>query len=344
MIDPPLLYVAPVAAAALLAWTLIRATASLDIRPVAEAAAADVPRLRAAVVINPSKFVDPDRPKTIITAVCRELGWADPLILETTREDPGTSMTREALAAGAEVVMACGGDGTVRRVAEVLAGTGTPMGLLPAGTANLLARNLDLPLDDLPTDVRIALTGRDHPVDVGWFRIDSGQEHAFLVMAGVGFDAEIMLQAPEELKARVGFAAYVVSGVRNLNGPREKVRIVLDDATEIGRRVRSVIIGNCGKLHANIDLMPDARIDDGLLDTLVLSPRGVVGWAAVAGEVVTRHQRGHRLIERYQSREVSVQAGGPLSAQVDGDPIGETETASARVEAGALILRMPPAG
>ncbi|PZS21372.1 MAG: hypothetical protein DLM61_28125, partial [Pseudonocardiales bacterium] len=85
---------------------------------------------------------------TQIARVCAELGWAPPLWLETTVEDPGGGQARSALAAGADLVLVCGGDGTVRHVARVLAGSGTPLGLLPTGTANLLARNLAIVLDD----------------------------------------------------------------------------------------------------------------------------------------------------------------------------------------------------
>lgn len=342
MVDSPFLFLAPAAAAGWLGWTARQAVRDLRVReaPTPEPSP-EGPTKLAAVVLNPSKFPDAEVPKALIRAECHTHGWPDPLIIETTVDDAGTGMARQALADGADVVFACGGDGTVRTVAEVLANSGTPMAVLPAGTGNLLARNLNLPLDDLPTCVRIGLTGRDHPIDVGWFAVDNEDEQAFLVMAGVGFDAEIMIDAPELLKARVGPAAYVVSGMRNLNGPRRKVRVELDDREPLSRRVRSVIIGNCGKLHANIELMPDAAIDDGVLDTLVLSPRGVVGWAAVAGEVITRHHRGHRLLERFQSERVEVTAAEPLSAQVDGDPIGEARRVTARVDPGALIIRLP---
>ncbi|MDQ4105285.1 MAG: diacylglycerol kinase family lipid kinase, partial [Actinomycetota bacterium] len=101
-----------------------------------------------AVVINPSNIADLAKLQSQITAVCAELGWAPPLWLHTTVEDPGCGQARKALDAGADVVLACGGDGTVRHVAQALAGSGTAMGLLPTGTANLLARNLAIVLNN----------------------------------------------------------------------------------------------------------------------------------------------------------------------------------------------------
>lgn len=125
-----------------------------------------------AVVFNPSKGSDGERLRRLVTEVAAESGLPEPLWLETTVEDPGGGQVRTALAGGASVVIAAGGDGTVRAVAEGLAGTGTPMGVLPLGTGNLLARNLDLPLTGYRDMVTTALTGRDRAMDLGWLRIE----------------------------------------------------------------------------------------------------------------------------------------------------------------------------
>ncbi|MFV0457229.1 MAG: diacylglycerol/lipid kinase family protein [Actinomycetales bacterium] len=300
------------------------------------------PASSSVVVINPSKFENEAEARARISEEFLAHGRAVPEFLTTTPEDPGAGMARQALESGAELVCACGGDGTVRAVGEALAGSSATMGLIPAGTANLLARNLDLPLDDLRAAVRVALTGQARAIDVGWLRADDGPEQAFLVIAGVGYDAEIMMNAPEPLKARVGPTAYVVSGVRHLNGSRERARIQLGDGQEFTRRIRSVLFANCGKLMANIDLIPEAEVDDGTLDVLVLSPKGVVGWAAVVGEVLTRHRRGHRIHEHFTEQSAQVTLANPLSCQLDGDPIGEVRQVAARVEPGALTIMVPP--
>ncbi|MGH4024533.1 MAG: diacylglycerol/lipid kinase family protein, partial [Pseudonocardiaceae bacterium] len=149
-----------------------------------------------AVVVNPTRFDDISLLQAEITSVCTELGWAEPLWLETTAEDPGLGQARAALAAGADVVLACGGDGTIRNVAQILAGSGTALGLLPAGTGNLLARNLAVQLSDPAAAARAALSGENRSVDVGRVTIDGGaEEQVFLVMAGMGFDAAIMAGA-----------------------------------------------------------------------------------------------------------------------------------------------------
>ncbi|WP_345710950.1 diacylglycerol/lipid kinase family protein, partial [Kineococcus glutinatus] len=180
---------------------------------------------RAAVVVNPTKFPGRlDAVRAEVEAAFREHGWRRPLWLQTTPEDPGRGQARAALAAGADIVLACGGDGTVRVVGEAMAGTGVPVGLLPAGTGNLLARNLDLPHADLSRSLAVVFTGSDHAIDVGRLLVDrSGrdrapEEHAFLVMAGMGFDGAVMVGVEDDLKARIGPAAYVLSGLRALRG------------------------------------------------------------------------------------------------------------------------------
>ena len=297
-----------------------------------------------AVVVNPTKFDDIDAVHDEISQVCTELGWEKPLWLETTEQDPGIGQTNEAVERGADVVMACGGDGTVRHVGEALAGTGVALGLLPAGTGNLLARNLDMDLDDLAGATRTALTGDDRQVDVGRITVDEAkEEQVFLVMAGMGFDAQIMAHAPEALNAKVGPIAYTVSGVQHLKGRQARVRLAFDDEPEVHRRVRTVVIGNCGKLLGGLVLMPDAEIDDGVLDVVSIAPQGFVGWVAVAGRVITRQRRGHRRVEHWRARAIAIAADRSEPAQLDGDPIGEVRTLRVRVDPGALTVRVPAA-
>ncbi|MEP6632033.1 MAG: diacylglycerol kinase family protein [Lapillicoccus sp.] len=308
-----------------------------------------VPLKRAGVVVNPTKYADVAAVREQVTATCAAQGWGEPLFYETTVEDPGTGQARQAVADGASVVCVMGGDGTVRAVATGLVGTETPLGLLPGGTGNLLARNLDLPVDSIDKALVVALTGQNARIDVGKMAADpSGQhavpdEHYFLVMAGLGFDAEIMAGAGERLKARVGYGAYVVSGLQNVLGPQFRARIVVDGPTgraEFARRTRTVVVGNAGRLFGGMVLMPGARLDDGLLDTVVLSPRGLVGWSAVAGHLLTRQRRGHGLIDRHTGTEIRITTDRPQEMQLDGDPVGAVRSMTATVLPGALVVRV----
>ncbi len=299
-----------------------------------------------AVVVNPVKVDAATRER--IAAVCTGLGWAEPVWLETSPEDPGTGQAREAVERGADVVLACGGDGTVRAVAQALSGTGVAMGLLPAGTGNLLARALGTPLDMLAA-TRVALTGDDRPIDVGRVRLGDGEEEdeadeqTFLVMAGTGMDAAIMQNTPETLKDRVGPLAYVVSGLRALRGRRTRVSVRLDGGEPLRRSSRTVVVGNTGTLPAGLVLMPDATLDDGRLDVINLAPKGVAGWFAVLLRVATRTRRGHPRVEHWQAGTVEIVADAPQAAQIDGDPVGEVSRLRMRVDPRALVVRVEEA-
>ncbi|AXH96991.1 diacylglycerol/lipid kinase family protein [Ornithinimicrobium avium] len=339
---------------------------------------------RAAVVVNPTKFTDVGRVRRQVGRACGRHGWEEPLWLETTAEDTGTGQTREALAAGVDLVCALGGDGTVRTVGAELAGTATPMGLLPGGTGNLLARNLELPIDSLDACLEVALTGQDMPIDTCLLDLvrpaatatgdttgdttgdDAGaadddrtgegtayprgglhgerEEHVFLVMAGLGFDAEVMATAPEKLKARVGWPAYIVSGLQHLKGPQFTVVVKVDGAMPFRRRVRSVMAGNVGKLQGGMDLLPDALADDASVDAVLLSPEGVVGWAATIAQLSTRRRFGHSRVDHVQGQDVRVVCDRPVAVEIDGDPIGEATAMRVVVQPGNLVVRVPGSG
>jgi YegS/Rv2252/BmrU family lipid kinase len=255
------------------------------------------------------------------------------------------------------VVIACGGDGTVRAVAQALAGTGIAMGLVPAGTGNLLARTLHLPTD-IVSATRVALTGDDRAIDVGRLSSDRddpaddlsddpadpgdrADERVFLVMAGTGLDATIMESTPEDLKGRVGPLAYIISGLRAMRGQRARVSIAIDGAPPLRRSTRMVVVGNTGTLGGGLALMPDATVDDGRLDVVSLAPKGLLGWVAVLARVVSRNRRGSRRIEHWQAHEVVITSDVAQPAQVDGDLIGEARELRIRVDAGALVIRVP---
>ena len=287
----------------------------------------------------------------------------EPLWYETTVADPGVGQARKAVAEGADVVVAIGGDGTVRAVAEGLVGTGVPMGLMPLGTGNLLARNLDLPLSDPLAAMRIAVDGRDRTIDVGWLKVitwesevDGGtatveeaqRDHLFLVIAGLGFDAAMVADTDEQLKRRVGWIAYFVAGFKHLHGRRTRMYLRLDDQPMRSTRLRSLLIGNCGKLPGGITLLPDAVLDDGWLDIAAIDTRaGIAGWAQLWGEVMmqgvgVRNDLPAKIgrIDHTRAQEVRLVVQGGEHVQVDGDIVGRVAELSAHIDPGALVVRV----
>jgi diacylglycerol kinase family enzyme len=292
-----------------------------------------------AVVANPIRIEPGTRAR--VTATCTSLGWKEPLWLETTVDDPGTGQARAAVEQGADVVLACGGDGTVRSVAQALAGTGVAMGLVPMGTGNLLAKSVGVPSDPAAA-TRVALTGDDRTIDVGRIRVDEDEEErVFLVMAGTGLDAVVMENTGEALKARVGRLAYFISGFRAMFGPQTRVTVAFDGAPAVRRRSRTVVVGNIGTLIGGLVLMPEATFDDGVLDIVNIAPKGLGGWVAVVMRVISRRRRGHQRIEHWQATSVVITTEAPQAAQIDGDPIGEVSVLSLRVDPGVLVVRIP---
>jgi len=294
-----------------------------------------------AVVLNPVKVDDPAAFRALVDARATELGWNPPRWFETTVEDPGRSMAHEAAVGGAELVVVCGGDGTVRTVCAELAGTGIPVGVVPAGTGNLLARNLALPLY-LNGAVEVALNGQDRPIDLVRITGDgiADGEH-FLVMAGMGFDAAIMEGANEQIKARVGWLAYVVSGFRNLMFPAVRVDVRVDDGPWTRHRARTVVVGNVGFLQAGLPLLPDAVIDDGRLDAVLVNPRRFRHWLLVVVRVVGRTRKLDETVNRVTGRVIEVRASADTPRQVDGDPIGAGRELRCECLPGKLVVRVP---
>ncbi|MEP7160673.1 MAG: diacylglycerol kinase family protein [Dermatophilaceae bacterium] len=317
-----------------------------DPAPAADGTAHRAPPKVVAVVVNPTKFDDLDPVRATLARVAKERGWSEPRLLETTADDPGTGQARRAREEGADVVCALGGDGTVRAVAAALVDTDTPLGLLPGGTGNLLARNLDLPIDDLGEAFRVCLDGVDRRIDVGLLDVTApgetptgANDRVFLIMAGVGFDAQVMAAAPEDLKAQVGWVAYLVSGMGQLAGPRFAASITFDEAPPRHRRIRCLIVGNVGRLQGGVELLPDAQVDDGHLDVVLLAPKGLAGWGAVAARVITKRRKGHDRVEHARCRSMVVRLTEAQEVQLDGDPIGPALTLTVTVKPLALVVR-----
>jgi YegS/Rv2252/BmrU family lipid kinase len=290
---------------------------------------------RAAFVVNPTKTTDAGGLRHRVDAFMSRAGWAAPLWLETTPDDPGIGMCQQAVDEGCVLVFVCGGDGTVMAAATALSGTDVALAIVPLGTGNLLARNLNLPLDDEAAALRIGVHGATRQVDVGAI-----EARRFVVMAGLGFDAAIMRDAPEKLKKTVGWPAYIVSAAKHLRGRRISVTITIDDGEPIERRVRTVLVGNVGRLQGGLLLLPQARPDDGVFDVAVLAPRNALDWLRLTGRVLRRADVPDRRMERFRGKHVVIEADDPQPRQLDGDLIEDGTTMDIRIEPGALGVRV----
>jgi YegS/Rv2252/BmrU family lipid kinase len=288
---------------------------------------------RAAVVVNPVKI--PDSFRETVGAAMTEHGWSEPMWLETTPEDPGQGQARAAAAAGVDVVLACGGDGTVTAAAAGLAGTVTPLAVIPLGTGNLLARNLGLPID-LSEALTVALTGRGR-------RLDTCRANGslFLTMAGLGLDAKMLAGASEPVKKRFGWGAYVVAALRHLRDRPMRVRLRTDTGPPVRRRASGVIVGNVGALQGGVPLLPDAQPDDGLLDVVVLTARSWGSWLAVVLHVLLRRSEATDRVLRRTFAELRIDLDRPHLWELDGEVMGRTRQLVINIQPGALTVRVP---
>lgn len=321
---------------------------------------AERPSPKAALVYNPIK-VDADELRASVERLSREGGWAEPLFYETTVDDLGDDVTRQALEEGVDAVLVAGGDGTVRAVSEAMSGSGVPLTIVPSGTGNLLARNLRLPLDDAEAVIRSTFDGDQLTMDVGWasLRRPGGEvnEHAFVVMGGMGLDAAMIANTRPELKKSVGWVAYVDGAARSLVSAKPfRVMYQLAGSRLHSARVQSVLFANCGSLPAGLELIPEASVADGALDIVIFQPKGPFGWIFVWRRVawdnsfLRKFRAGRRVLAlRTKDNAVRYSRGTGIElatseaqpVQLDGDEFGEAVHVRTHVAAGALIITVP---
>ena len=335
----------------------------LFIRPPEIPHAEDIPPMftrnqRIAFVANPTKAGIANLREQAMRA-CAIRYLPEPMWFTTTEDDPGIGQARRAVELGADLVVACGGDGTVRAVATAVAHSQASMGIIPMGTGNIFGRNLGVPHTDPVAALRLAIDGEDRPVDVGWLDVrHTGAEdeeiatHLFLVIAGAGLDAEMVAGADDRLKARLGWFAYFFAAVAHLGSKRITALITVDDKEPVESHMRTVMMGNVGRLPGGLQLMPDASVVDGELDVATLDARGgIVGWTELFGTVVAqnagvvdpwwaRMMRASR-IDHVRARHVEVLFHTPQKVQVDGEVLGRAAAITGRVDAGALMVRVP---
>jgi len=265
---------------------------------------------------------------------------------EVPKSRKAPAKVRKALAAEPDLLVVWGGDGMVQRCFDVVAGSDmagrdmaggdVPVAIIPAGTANLFATNLGIP-DDLEGAVRVALRGGRRAIDVGRFN----GEH-FVVMAGVGFDADMIEEADGTLKGRLGRFAYVWTGARQA-GDAEAVRtrIKLDGTKWFEGEATCVLIGNVAKVFGAVEVFEGATPDDGWLDVGVTTARGSAEWSRALARIGTGPSDRSPYVRTGRARKISVKLDRPLRYELDGGARSKTSRVKVRVVPGAVTVCVP---
>jgi diacylglycerol kinase (ATP) len=298
----------------------------------------EVSERRCAVIFNPVKVSDSF--KEALSERVAAAKWAEPVWLPTAEDDPGRSMAAAAVKGQFDLVVAAGGDGTVRVVADGLANSGIPMGIVPSGTANLLARNLGIPTAEADA-IEVVMSGRTRTIDLIKLSVDGREPEHFAVMAGMGIDAMTMDETRPELKDKIGTAAYVVAAAKALGRLPVRMTIKVDDSRPHRRHAMICVVGNVSNLSGNITLIPGAEPDDGQLDIYVASPHRVTQWIRVFIRLITRRSNGNDRVDQWRGRRVEVRLDEPDSYQLDGDVVGELRRLVAEIAPQALTVRVP---
>ena len=250
----------------------------------------------------------------------------------TTEDDPGPGQAREAAERGCDTVIACGGDGTVRAVAEALAGGSVALGVVPLGTGNLLAGNLGIPvgLDAVP----IAVSSETTRLDLG---VVNGEK--FAVMAGVGFDAAMIRDADSKVKSRFGSVAYMISGAKNLPAQIVRASVKVDGENVWSGRTAMVLVGNCGAVTGGLEVFPDASPTDGVLDVAVLTAEKAGDWAKLLWRLLRHQEQPPELVQRFRGTEIDVELDEPTPYELDGEDRDDARKLSFSIEPAALEVR-----
>lgn len=308
-----------------------------------------------AVIWNPTK-TEKDTLASALAAAMGDRPQSDISWWETTEDDPGQGATKDALGAGADLIIVAGGDGTVRAVAEQLADSAADadLAIVPLGTGNLLARNLDVPIGDVPAAFARALSAIAKPVDVGWVEVEveSGTErHGFVVMVGFGIDAHMIAETDDDLKAKAGWLAYVESLGRALAASEVvPFHITRDDEPGRDEEGHTLLIANCGTLQGGITLLPDADPSDGELDFLVLSAESFGDWVGTLKTAMWDNGL-KRLLSRDEettstdavihgrAKKLAVTLPEVRAFEIDGEEIGRTRAFTVSIQPAAITVR-----
>jgi diacylglycerol kinase (ATP) len=290
--------------------------------------------MKLAVVAHAGKTLGGGLPE--LRRTLEEAGVSEPLWTEVPKSKRAPRAVKQALEDGAELIVAWGGDGMVRRCINALEDTQVPLAIVPAGTSNLFATNLGIEAD-IAKAVKIALRGDRRKLDVGRF-----DDERFATMAGAGFDAA-MIKGADERKDRLGRAAYVLSGTAELNAESFEAKIKVDGTRWYKGPASCILIGNVGDLFGGIEVFADAKPDDGQLDIGVLTSEGPVQMVRAVTRTAIGSAEKSPFVRVTQGRKVRVKLDRKVPYELDGGDRKKVKSFKVDVEPGAITVCVPGA-
>jgi diacylglycerol kinase (ATP) len=288
---------------------------------------------RIAVIAHSGKTVDGGLPE--LRRVLAGHGVSDPLWAEVPKSRKAPKQLHRLLEQGAEHFVVWGGDGMAQRCIDTLAGTGSTVSIVPAGTSNLLASNLGIP-KDIEGAVATGLHGAERPIDVA-----SLNGERFAVMAGAGFDADMIGGADGALKDRLGRAAYLWTGAKSMRTPSFGASIKVDGAPWYDGPATCVLAGNVGALFAGVEVFADAVPDDGRIDIAVITADGIAEWTRTVARTVAGSPERSPFFRVTQGRKVKVKLDRKVPYELDGGARSKVKSYRLTVEPGAITVRVP---
>jgi diacylglycerol kinase (ATP) len=295
--------------------------------------------LKIAVIINPisgtGRRPDEARRRAELAATLLDARGLDAEVFVTERSRHAYDLARAAVARGASLCVAWGGDGTINEVASALAFSPVTLAIVPSGSGNGLARELAIPLQP-GAAFDVALNGREQPIDAGEI-----EGRLFFNIAGLGFDARVAHEFAAGGHARRGFARYITIAVRELIRFVPDTYTIAANGTSMEIRALFVAIANSRQYGNGATIAPGARIDDGLLDVVIVGERSP--WSAIAQMPLLFAGKVDRLpgVTIIPTAHVEIRSTHQMVYHVDGEPALAGTSVHARVRPAALRVRVP---
>jgi diacylglycerol kinase (ATP) len=270
--------------------------------------------------------------------VLAEEGVSDPLWYEVAKSKEAPKKVRKALDEGADLLFIWGGDGMVQRCIDALGDEKPTIAIMPAGTANLLAKNLGIP-KDIPAAVRIGLHGARRTLDTG---VINGER--FAVMAGVGIDALMIRDADSGLKDRVGRLGYIFTGAKHLRDQQTRIKVKIDDTTWFKGKASCVLFGNVGKVLGGMTVFPEAQPDDGSLEIGVVTAKGLMEWGRALGRTMIGDPDGSPFVRTASGKSFDIRLDRKVAYELDGGDRPPTKRIRVSIEPASVSFCVPEDG